>query len=349
MKLRRLACSALLLGIFWFGATAGIDAAQPAPASTAPRFVYSPYKFLPIAIDRDTHIISTAITGAVSPFVLSGVPALSPGTAALTWAFANGECGTENWGHGLDAQRVADANVAAFDKAGVNYIISTGGEGGVFTCATDAGMDKFIARYLSPHLIGIDFDIEAGQTAEVIDALVQRAKVAQRKYPQLRFSFTLATFAASDGSLGSLNAKGESVMSAIRKRGLSNYFLNLMVMDYGAATAEHCVVIAGLCDMGRSAIQAVVNVNKKFGVPLDRIELTPMIGVNDVVANVFTLQDALVIANYARDNKLGGVHFWSLDRDVPCVGVASGASPTCSSLNDLPSLAFTKAFYQGLR
>jgi hypothetical protein len=29
-------------------------------------------------------------------------------------------------------------------------------------------------------------------------------------------------------------------------------------------------------------------------------------GVNDVVANVFSIHDAFVMANYARENKLGG-------------------------------------------
>ena len=47
----------------------------------------------------------------------------------------------------LDAQAVADANVAAFAKARLPYIISTGGEGNVFTCSTDEGMERFIQRY----------------------------------------------------------------------------------------------------------------------------------------------------------------------------------------------------------
>ena len=50
-----------------------------------------------------------------------------------------------------------------FDRAGVGYIVSTGGQGGVFTCATDEGMERFIARYASAHLLGIDFDQCLGQ------------------------------------------------------------------------------------------------------------------------------------------------------------------------------------------
>jgi hypothetical protein len=176
-------------------------AAVKATSTVRQGFVYSPYKYLPVAFDPASHAMSSAVLERTSPVIGAGGSMLPHGVSALTWAFATGECGTENW-EGLDAQRVADANVAAFVRAGVDYIISTGGAAGVFTCATDAGMERFIARYDSPRLIGIDFDIEAGQTAAAIGALVQRVRSAQFHHPRLRFSFTLATLAASDGSLG---------------------------------------------------------------------------------------------------------------------------------------------------
>jgi hypothetical protein len=108
-------------------------------------------------------------------------------------------------------------------------------------------------------------------------------------------------------------------------------------------------VAAGVCDMGQSAIQAARNLNARFGVPMSRIELTPMIGVNDVVANVFTLDDATTVARFVRDSAAGGLHFWSLDRDVPCRTDVSGVSSTCSGLHGMPGFAFTDAFRTGLQ
>jgi hypothetical protein len=326
------------------------EAVASVKATTTPRqgFVYSPYNYLPVAFDPASHAMSSAVLGTTSPVIGAGGSMLPPGVDALTWAFATGECGAENW-EGIDAQRVADANVAAFGRAGVDYIISTGGAAGVFTCATDAGMERFIARYDSPRLIGIDFDIEAGQTAEGLGALVQRVRSAQFHHPRLRFSFTLATLAASDGSLGSLNALGEQVLQAIRGAGVGDYYVNLMVMDYGAAIPGNCVVVAGVCDMGKSAIQATENVHVKYGIPVHRIELTPMIGVNDVTANVFTLDDAVLTARFVRDRGLGGLHFWSLDRDARCApGESPGASPACNTHDSVPSLVYTRAFRQGI-
>lgn len=47
--------------------------------------------------------------------------------------------------------------------AGKQYILSTGGAAGSFTCSSDAGFQSFIQKYLSANLVGVDFDIEAGQ------------------------------------------------------------------------------------------------------------------------------------------------------------------------------------------
>ncbi|WP_230463631.1 hypothetical protein [Burkholderia ubonensis] len=150
--------------------------------------------------------------------------------------------------------------------------------------------------YASNNLVGIDFDIEAGQTQQVINDLVQRVVVAQQNYPNLRFSFTLATLAPSQpgavtaSSWGasapdSFNIYGDWVMQAIQTYGLKNYTINLMTMDYGSAGPGNCVVANGTCQMGQSAIQAAMNLHDHWGVPYSQMELTPMIGGNDVAGS----------------------------------------------------------------
>ncbi|NBT46073.1 MAG: cellulose-binding protein, partial [Gammaproteobacteria bacterium] len=80
----------------------------------------------------------------------------------------------------------------------------------------------------------------------------------------------------------------------------------------------------------------------RYGVPSERIELTPMIGVNDVNDEVFSLQDVDTMVQWAKANKLAGVHFWSIDRDVPCS--QSSASPTCSSVATGSVYGWTQRF-----
>ncbi|MEO7107260.1 MAG: glycosyl hydrolase, partial [Rhodoferax sp.] len=311
-------------------------------------FVYSPYKHLSMALDPQAPTAATQVTGTRQLVATAHRPTLLPGATALTLAFASGECGQEHWGK-LSGRTVADANIAALQRAGLPYIISTGGEGNMFTCGSDAAMEQFVARYASEQLVGFDFDIEAGQTPEMVHSLLQRIKVAQLRRPHLRLSFTVATLAASDAGQSSINAQGQSVLTAIREAQLDHYFINLMVMDYGPAKPANCVVRESRCDMAASALQAVHNLHQRYGVPLAQIEVTAMLGVNDVAENVFTPQDASALARMVRKEKLGGLHFWSLDRDTPCPGDATSLSPTCSSLNTHSALAFSRAFAEGLR
>ena len=102
------------------------------------------------------------------------------------------------------------------------------------------------------------------------------------------------------------------MVAAIRAAGINKPIINLMAMNYGSpASRSVCVVSGGkffscpsfplfpsyliifqkkklgFCDMGASAIQAAMNVNISFGFPRNQIEITPMLGRNDVNDEVF--------------------------------------------------------------
>ena len=190
--------------------------------------LFSPYKDISINMNWNTYVISSAVTGTLTPMT----QVLPAGLKAVTWAFATGECGSESWA-GITPAQVA-VNKAAWVQAGVKYIVSTGGANGAFTCGSDAGFSTFLTTYMSSSLLGIDFDIEAGQSQADITNLVQRVKVAQAAYPNLRFSFTLATLGGTQGGdqLGSI---GKQVMASIKAAGLSwtNVFINLMASEWG--------------------------------------------------------------------------------------------------------------------
>lgn len=51
--------------------------------------------------------------------------------------------------------------------------------------------------------------------------------------------------------------------------------------------------------------------------------VTPMIGVNDVSGETFTLADASTVASYAASNALAGLAMWALDRYVRRVYVVA--------------------------
>jgi len=321
-------------------APAPTPAPAPAPSPAPAGFSFGPYKDVTVNMDWNTNVISTMVTGSRQP----AVNVLPTRAKTITWAFASGECGSETWA-GIQPSALVAANVQAFVNAGRNYIISTGGAAGTFTCGSDAGFTTFINRYNSANLTGIDFDIEGGQSQSVVDNLVQRSMAAQSKFPKLRFSFTIATLGGNGSD--NLGPTGKMVMQSIKNLGMKNYIINLMVMDYGSTTATNCVIGSnGKCDMGQSANRAATTLHNFYGVPYSQIELTPMIGGNDTQDETFTLTDVDTLSAFVKSNGLAGVHFWSLDRDVDCP--AGSASPTCNSYGQAGTWGFTNRFVSKL-
>jgi len=314
---------------------------------TASGLLFSPYKDVTINMNWNTDQMQSAVEGSDLPVVGSGsvVSTYVPKLPAITLAFATGACGSENWG-GVSGADWAAENVPQLNSAGLNYVVSTGGEAGTFTCASTAGMDSFIATYASPHLVGIDFDIEGGQSESDIQNLVAAAAGAQAEYPHIQFSFTLATLAASDGSYGGVNSLGNEVVEAVLGSSLKNYVINLMTMDFGSASSSVCVVVNGSCEMGQSSIQAVENLEHTYGIPASKIAVTPMIGLNDNTSETFTTGDVDTLTSYAVSNGLAGLHFWSFDRDTPCSD--DYASPTCNSVSGTTPLEYTNRFLSDL-
>jgi len=316
----------------------------PTPPTPAPPpasgFVFGSYKDVTVNMDWNVDQISTSVTGTRSP-VLNVMPARQ---ASLTWAFASGECGSENWA-GVTPSALVAQNVNQWVSTGRKYIVSTGGANGVFTCGSDANFEAFIQRYNSTSLQGIDFDIEGGQSQAVIDALVARVKVAQANHPNLRFSFTLATLGGNaPQSLGQI---GVNVMNSIKSQGLTGYYINLMAMDYGSAIASNCTLgSSGKCDMAQSAINSAVNLHNYWGVPYGQIEITPMIGGNDATDEVFTIANVDTLSTWVKANGIAGIHFWSLDRDVDCA--PGSASATCNSYGSAGTWGFTNRFISDL-
>ncbi|MFC5526342.1 carbohydrate-binding protein [Rhodanobacter ginsengisoli] len=331
------------------GSGGGTGGGTGGGSGSADGLLFSPYKDVTINLDWNTNTMRSAVTGTPIPLVGSGglVATTVPNLGAITLAFASGECGSENWG-GIPGATFASANIQPLVDAGLEYVVSTGGQAGSFTCSTPAGMAQFLSRYMSPQMVGVDFDIEGGQSQAQINNLISNAAYAHTLYPNLRFSFTLATLAASDGSHGGLNSVGDMVVRAVTAANLPNYTINLMVMDFGSASPGVCVVANGQCDMGQSAIQAAQNLEYTYGVLASRIELTPMIGMNDVSSEVFTIADVDTVIDYAASQGLAGVHFWSLDRDTPCQGSSGYASPTCNSVGGTSPLQYTDRFLQDL-
>jgi chitodextrinase len=326
---------------------AGTSGPSPAVSVTTPActgscggggsVTFAAYHDITVNADFNTGLQRSVVTGTLQP-VTSAMP-----QKTLVWGFATGTCDSETWAGITPAMEAT--NVQAFVNAGKNYIISTGGANGAFDCSSGQGLINFINRYNSPNLVGIDYDIELGQSQQLIDNLINATKAAQQQFPNLVFSFTIQ-------SLGTLNANpitggsvGGTVVNEIKRLGLGgNFVINLMTFDYGSTSVNNCVVVNNLCDMGNSAIQAAQALNQQSGIPFSHIGVTMMIGQADTRDEITSLHDIDTISAFVVSNGMPLIRYWAFERDTP---TGSGNNNSSGTPN-VPALAYTREFLSAL-
>ncbi|MFE9800941.1 cellulose binding domain-containing protein [Streptomyces goshikiensis] len=312
--------------------TAPTATTGPKPTATAPRpsggAAFAPYVDTSLYPSYD--LLDTAAKTGVKEFNLAFVT--SGGACSPLWG------GTT----ALDADRVA-SQIAALRAKGGDVRVSFGGAAGSELGLVCTSADSLAAAYGKVvdtyGLTKVDFDIEGAALPDTA-ANTRRAQAIaqlQKSHPGLDVSFTLPVMPEG------LTQPGVDLIANARQNGVAISAVNIMAMDYGPAYSG---------DMGGYAIQAATATQAQIKGVLGlgdaaawkAVAVTPMIGVNDVSSEVFTVQDAAQLVEFARAKGLGWLAMWSGARDKQCPGGAkNSADPTCSSILQEP-LAFTKAF-----
>jgi hypothetical protein len=251
------------------------------------------------------------------------------GAKAFTLAFlVSGKACEPAWGGTVPiaSDTKVAIEVSELRKLGGDVILAFGGYDGLElaqTCtdvatlqaAYQAAVDKYKAKVL-------DLDIEhtAIEDQASIDRRSQALTALAGANPGLQINYTLP---ATPAGLTDLSI---NVIKSAVKFGTPVAVVNLMTMDYDAP------VLTGA--MGPDAVAAAAGAAcqlKSMGLNA-RIGITPMIGVNDSAGEIFTLDDAQVVINYAlaNGNSIALVSFWSIGRDNgSCFGKVS---PFCSGI-----------------
>lgn len=248
------------------------------------------------------------------------------------------------WGGvtGLGDDQVA-GQIAALRGKGGDVRISFGGAAGAELALNCSSADDLAAAYGKVvdayDLTKVDFDIEGAALPDAAANTRRSQAVAQlqKKYPDLDVAFTLPVMPEG------LTQPGVDLLADAEKNGVRVDAVNIMAMDYGPAYSD---------DMGTYAIQAATatqaQIKGVFGLSdaaaWQAVAVTPMIGVNDVVTEIFTVEDAGQLVKFAQEKGIGRLAMWSGTRDKACPGGPKPeADATCSSIDQEP-LAFTKAF-----
>ncbi|MBE4703856.1 hypothetical protein [Spiroplasma platyhelix] len=192
-----------------------------------------------------------------------------------------------------------------------------------------AGLDpnKDMPLNLDLDIEGIPFDQEHIAGMKVLFTALAKMKLDN---PNWNFTITLPVLRTGLVSRDIDNVLKPALL-IFKQHGLTkknNLFnINIMTMDYGEATGND-VIKEGITFF-KAATDATENTGKQYktlikeiwGIDLSEQDInrkliaTPMIGINDVNNNYFTLEDAKDLYNWAQVKNLAGLRMWSLNRD----------------------------------
>ncbi|RZU37305.1 glycosyl hydrolase family 18 (putative chitinase) [Streptomyces sp. BK022] len=261
----------------------------------------------------------------------------------LAFVTDGGGC-TPKWGgvSDLTADGVA-AQIGALRAKGGDVRVSFGGASGSELATTCSSADALAAAYAKAvdafKLTKVDFDVEGGALPNTA-ANTRRAQAIaklQATHPGLNVSYTLPVMPEG------LTQDGVNLLADAKANGVRVDGVNIMAMDYGPAYSG---------DMGDYAIQAATATQAQIKGVLALSEddawktvgVTPMIGVNDVATEIFKVDDAGQLVDFARSKGIGSLSMWSGTRDKACDGgTKPTADATCSSITQ-DKFAFSKAF-----
>lgn len=253
----------------------------------------------------------------------------------LAFMLSGGGCQAKWNGVTAINQGFMAADIAGLRGLGGDVIVSFGGALGQELAQACGDVTSLQAQYQAVidayGLTHVDFDIEGAAVADgpSVDrrnkaiAGLQATAQAQGKALVVAYTLPVMPYGLPTAELNLLrNAQANGVVVSI---------VNLMTMNYGASADPY--------RMGQHAIAAATNtLTQLAGIGMNaRVGITPMIGLNDVAPEVFTLADAAQVLSYADGAPgIGVLSMWSAARDRACPDGGSYLSPTCSGISQQP-------------
>jgi cell division septation protein DedD len=261
----------------------------------------------------------------------------------LAFVISGGGC-VPKWGgvSDLGSDAVA-AQIGAVRAAGGDVRVSFGGANGTelaSACSSAGDLAAAYGKVIDQYkLTKVDFDVEGGALPDTA-ANTRRAQAIaqlQKSHSGLEVSYTLPAMPTG------LTQDGINLLSNAKSNGVNVHAVDIMAMDYGSSFSG---------DMGQYAIDGATATQAQVKSVLglsdtaawQKIAVTPMIGVNDVGSETFTVSDATQLVSFAKTKGLAWLSMWSATRDRQCAGGAqSWADPGCSSIAQSAG-AFSKVF-----
>ena len=302
-------------------------------SGTALETVYAPYVYMTLA-NRPTLTEIAAKTGA--------------NALHLAFAVTEGESCSLAW-DGTTALDTYKSEITAAVAKGIEVIVSSGGASGgevAEACGDADSTQEQLQKLIDLGVRYLDFDVEGDErvaNAEANQARAEAIAALQEKYADLKVSFTLAAAAPTDSTTAQGAASTVPWVAAV-DAGVAIDRINLMTMNFGGDVAPQ--------DMGAAATAAATGLHSQIqtiqgvesAAAWGMVGITPMIGVNDITAETFSLDDAQTVTDFADKNGVGMLSFWSVGRDAQCgADVTKQPVANCSGV-DQDAYAFSAVF-----
>jgi len=242
---------------------------------------------------------------------------------------------TPTWGSAYTLDQASgsldlDRRIARLQQQGGSVAISFGGllnnelsVGCTDTAKLTAAYQAVVERY---NVNTIDLDLEGGglTNATVDDrramaiAALQKARRAAGK--------NLAVWVTLPVAPQGLSEDGTNAVAGLLAKGVDLAGVNIMTMDYGQSLPAGQSMLTGSQNALTQTVRQLGILYQQHGTYLNNATLwsklgaTPMIGQNDIADEVFTLNDAKGLNQFAHTHGVGRLSMWSANRDVTCSG-----------------------------
>lgn len=310
------------------------------------KLIYSPYKDATLNAHWDND------TGTMVPEDINSISQDS-GIKHFTLAFITSDptnvC-TPSWGGAYPMVVKPEGkpeyvwglnDINRLKKSGGDVTIAFGGASGTYlasSCATYTDLQNAYQKVITTYNVkNLDFDVEGAAlaTPALVNKMIAAIVNLQQVNPDLNISFTLPVLPEG------LTSDGIKLVQTAQAAGVKISHVNIMAMDYGPSYPAD--------QMAKNAIAAAHAVHDQVGGAWSAIAITPMVGINDVQPERFTLDDVKTVVDFAKATGIEQMGSWSVNRDHPCD--QQWASPLCSGAHDGKRLQnndydFARAFSQ---
>lgn len=261
----------------------------------------------------------------------------------LAFVIADGDACTPAW-NGTKAvdDPAVRSRITALTASGASARVSFGGASGpelaeVCDSAPELA-EAYGAALDAAGSTAADFDVEGDALQDTASVGLRSEAIAllQRDRPGLSVTFTLPVMPSG------LDAHGMALLDSAAAEDVEVTTVNIMTMNYARSYDG---------DMGDYAQRAAESAHRQLRAVFGTSEatawgalaLTPMLGVNDIDNETFTLEDAAQVQEFAEEKGVAWVSMWATFRDRECGGAARDALVDCSGV-DQEDGAFGKAF-----